>query len=300
MIKANFSEISKNDIQSVAFQGSLLAKNLKIRELRINSKTFHYWKMNGLISTLNKREWAEISFIEYLWIKVLDSMRGFGCSIKLMQKIYYEQFIKAYEENLGSKTLEDNIAFYKSLSKMRDLTLDEQQKLEQSEKTLNDPFATIALRSEISHFYQRVLECINHRHETGIVIYPDETYTIYGYGRDADFNRPHIFIPFSFFIAELFADESKDKFVEALNIYSEDELRLVKEIRNSNADKVTISFDKVSGRPSSIEFDKTGLVQGDKAKEIMRILGLRNYSSINLKTRTGTSLSFTKSEKMFM
>ena len=54
-----------------------------------------------------------------------------------------------------------------------------------------------------------------------------------------------------------------------------------------------------SRKVTKIEYDKTGLMNGDKAKEVMRILGLKNYSTIQLKTRTGTSLSFTKTETKY-
>jgi phage terminase small subunit len=116
---------------------------------------------------------------------------------------------------------------------------------------------------------------------------------------EVDKSRPHIYIPISHFIAELFIDEEKVNFINQLKLFSEDELRLVKELRNNNIERVTIVYDRDARKVTKIEYDKTGLMNGDKAKEVMRILGLKNYSTIQLKTRTGTSLSFTKTETKY-
>ena len=300
MKKIKLSKIQKNDLEGISLRGSLLERNIKLRDTDFKSKTFHYWKMNGLISFVAEGKWAEISFIEYLWLKVLESMRDFGCSINLMQKIYYDQFIKAYEEDLGKNTLIDNIAFLKSLSKIRDLDEHETLQLKHCEQTLNDPYINIILRTEISYFYQMVSKCIESGTEAGIVIYQDETYVMLGDNNmEVDKSRPHIYIPISHFIAELFIDEEKVNFINQLKLFSEDELRLVKELRNNNIERVTIVYDREARKVTKIEYDKTGLMNGDKAKEVMRILGLKNYSAIQLKTRTGTSLSFTKTETKY-
>jgi hypothetical protein len=287
----------ENSLEAMELQGSLLAKNLKIRETGINSKIFHYWKMNGLASTIDLGVWAEISFIEYLWLKVLESMRGFGCSLKLMQKIYYEQFIKAYDENLAERTIKDNIAYYKSIARIRPLEKLESQKLEESERVANDPLIGVALRTEISFFFQMVLACIIHRKDLALVIYPDETYEFtYDIDLIRKSNRPHIFISLSYFITQMLEDEKKDEFIGNTGIFNRDEMRIIQELRNMNVDRIVISFHE-DGKVKNIDYDEKGLVQGEKVKDVMRILGLRSFDSITLNIRNGTTLSFTKTGK---
>jgi hypothetical protein len=297
----NLKELQGDDLRGAELRGSLLAKNIKLRDTGFNSKTFHYWKMNGLLYFVEDGKWAQISFIEYLWLKVLESMQGFGCSLKLMKQIYTDQFLKAYEQDLNKITATDHIAFFKNLKKIRGLNDEEQKKLEVYENSLNDPFISLHLRTEISYFYQTVSQSINAGVESGFVIYPDETYSMFGSGKEiVDRDRPHIYIPLSHFIADLFVDKDKAEFVNQLKLFSEDEMRLVRELRSNNVERVTITYDKEARKVTKIEYDKTGLLNGDKAKEVMRILGMRNYSGIQLKTRTGTSLSFTKTETKFL
>lgn len=301
MSQISLQKIQSNDLEATELQGRLLAKNIKLKESGFNSKVFHYLKMNGLLSTVEKGKWANISFIEYLWLKVLETMRNFGCSLKLMQKLHYDLFVKAFEENLGKKTLKENVEAYKKIAKARPLNEDEATKLRLNEQFLNDPFVEIVLRTEISYFYQSVIECINYNYETGLVIYPDDTYAMFSDNSDqVDLKRPHIFIPFSHFISDLFHDEDKFYFIERLRMYDHKELQLIKELRSKNVDKVTITFDRETKQIAKVEYDKSGLIDGDKAKEVMRILGLRNYSGIKLTTRNGTTLSYTQTQKKFI
>lgn len=296
----SLSELRAGDLKSIELQGSLLVKNLKVGELAIDSKTFHYWKMNGLIGVVDKGKWARISFVEYVWLKALGSMRSFGCSLKLMQKIFEDQFIKAYETNLFKRTLEDNLAYYYNLSKIRPLDSKEAELIHAHEATLNDPLVMMALRTEISYFYQLILTTINKGVETGFVIYADQSYDVMdGSEKKIDFNRPYLFIPLSPLIAQIFDEEDKDDFINKTGVLNEQEMWIIKELRSENIEKLTITFNPQNGKMTKVEYDRTGLLDKNKSKEIMRQLGLQNYTTIKLSTRTGTTLSYNKTEKRY-
>jgi hypothetical protein len=253
--------------------------------------------MNGLLSTIDSGAWAEISFIEYLWLRVLENMRGFGCSLKLMQKIHYELFVKAYEENLAERTLSERIAFYRNKAKLGMISDFESQELAACESIAKDPLIGIALRTDITYFSQKILGCFENGEDLNLIIYPDETYDfIYENKNSAKSARPHIFISLSYFIAQLLEDEDKDDFVSNAGIFSEDEMRVIRELRNKNVDSITISFHE-DGKVKNIDYDKKGLIQGDKVTDVMRILGLKNFDSITMNIRNGTTLSFKKTGK---
>lgn len=291
------SKLREKSIEAVVLKGSLYAKNLKFRDTGINSKTFHYWKMNGLLSTIDSGAWAEISFIEYLWLRVLENMRGFGCSLKLTQKIHYDLFVKAYEENLAERTLYDKIAYYRNKEKLGMITDFESQELAACESNAKDPLIGIALRTEITYFSQRVVGCFENGEDLNLIIYPDETYEFkYENKKTGKPDRPHIFISLTYFITQLLEDEDKDEFVSNAGIFSEDEMRVIRELRNKNVDSIIISFHE-NGAVKNIDYDKKGLIQGDKVKDVMRILGLKNFDSITMNIRNGTTLSFTKTGK---
>ena len=68
-------------------------------------------------------------------------------------------------------------------------------------------------------------------------------------------------------------------------------------MRNKNINKITISLNE-KNTPIKIECAESGVINGNDAKKIMMLLGLKNYSSIELKTRDGNTLSFTHGRKM--
>lgn len=311
MKKKKLSTIRGNTLQSIQHQGALLSRTLRLKDTGINSKIFHYWKMNGLVGTLEQGKWADISFVDLLWLRTLETMRKFGCSLKLLKNIYRDLFLKAYELNLGKNTLEDNIAYYQNLQRIRPLTIEEKTQLEFSLHTLNDSLLMMALRTEISYFYQFILKTINHGIETGIEIFEDESYQFFerndqdeilqkpssaiNIKHNSNFEtRPHLYIPFSSLIAEILEEADKDDLIQHIGLINSEELWIIKELRNKNVNKIIISFDDKSRKPSKIELDSGGIIDGNKAKEIMRILGLSNYNSIKISTRSGTSLSFNK------
>lgn len=297
MSKISSSLLRERSLEGIAAQGSLIAKSIPLNETGINARAFHYWKNNGLVATVETGKWVRISFIEYLWLKILESMRGFGCPVSLMQTIYQDRFLKAYQDDLGNQNLELNLTYFESLLKMRELEDDEQLLYQNCLAQKNDPLIRAALRSDISYFYQDVLEIFNQQRDLALFIFPDGTYK-FTFEVDAirKSDQPHIFISISYFIAQMLGDESKDKLIMHSGIFSEDEMRVIRELRNTNVDRIIISFGE-KGEVKNIDYDKKGLVQGDKVKEVMRILGLRSFDAITLNIRNGTTLSFTKTGK---
>jgi DNA-binding transcriptional MerR regulator len=300
MKKNQLLNLRSKNLEGLRQQGSLLDKQLLLSETGITAKQFHYWKKNGLIATDGGRGWTEISFVDFMWLKVLDAMRGFGCSVKLMKRIYDDQFTKAFDENLAESTLKENLNCYRNLSKIRELTSDEKELYDLSVEISNDPNYSRIIRRDISYFYQSIVSCINEGKEDGFIIFPDESYRmINGINQSVDIGRPLLYIPFSHFIVEIMEDSDKDEFLNSIGMISDDERRLINEIRANNVEKITITRNMQSGEIKKTEYANSGIIEGKKAKEIMKTLGLRNYSSIQLSTRNGTTLSFTKTDKIY-
>jgi hypothetical protein len=279
-----------------------------IKDAGIDSKIFHVWKSKGLVDFIERGKWARLTFVEYLWLRTLETMRKFGCSVKLMQAIYYDLFTKAYDENLAEKKMKSNHKFYTNLKKNRTLTDEESERLEYIEGYLEYPSSQIGERNEVTYFYELVLGCITYQMETGIIIFEDGTFTKFtntpfenkkNTSPVIDITKPHLYIPISSYILEFIKTEEKDKFLVKAGLLSEDEYRVIREIRNKNVKSITVTFKEDGHKVEKIECDKKGQIKGEDAKKIMKLLGLKNYSGIELSTRNGSTLSFTHTEKKF-
>ncbi len=78
-------------------------------------------------------------------------------------------------------------------------------------------------------------------------------------------------------------------------ILNEDERYVLTALRNKNIQEITI---KKSGEDIvRIDAANDGIISGGKAKEIKRILGLKNYEEIQISTRDEKTLCFKKKTK---
>lgn len=309
MSPINPEKINRQSVEGLIQRGKLSTEKLfSIKDAGIDSKIFHVWKSKGLVDFIKKGKWARLTFIEYLWLRTLETMRKFGCSVKLMKAVYFEFFSKSYEDNLAEKNMTSNYEYYTKLEKSRLLTQEESNILEYIKGYIEFPILQIDLRSEISYFYMLVLDCLKYQMETGIIIFEDGTFTKFintpfennkESASVINITRPHLYIPISSYILDFIEDKEKDKFLVKAGLLSEDEYRVIREIRNMNVKTITITFKESNHKIEKIECDKMGQIKGDDAKKVMKLFGLKNYSGIKLSTRDGNTLSFIHTEKKF-
>ena len=286
--------------------GKLLQGVFSVKESGIDSKIFHSWKLDELLPTVPKGGWADLSFIDYLWLHTLETMRKFGCSKKLMKDVCNTLFIEAYKIDLRKITLKDNVTHLTNLSKKRPLTNDEDAYLNACKAELNDPIKMAVTDYDINYFYQLVLKCFINNNEVGLVIFEDgrfNTYelssTLQNVSNPIDLSVPHLLIPITSIIKRFVVDEEKDQFLTTTGILNSQEYEVIKQIRNKNVTRLTVTCN-YNNKIDKIELEKTGTISGVEAKRIIEKLGLKNYTGVKYDTRDGRTLSFTQTSKFFM
>lgn len=286
--------------------GKLLEGVFSVKESGIDSKIFHSWKYDKLLPTVPKGSWAALSFIDYLWLHTLETMRKFGCSKKLMKDVCNALFVEACKIDLKKITLNDNVTHLTNLLKKRPLTFDELEYLNASKAELNDTKKMAVKDYNINYFYQLVLKCFINNNEVGLVIFEDGRFNTYelsstfqNVSNPIDLAVPHLLIPITSFIKRFVADEEKDQFLTTTGILNNEEYEVIKQIRNKNVTRLTVTCN-YNNKIEKIELEETGTINGDEAKRIMQQLGLKNYTGVKYDTRDGRTLSFTQTSKIFM
>ncbi|MBK8785205.1 MAG: hypothetical protein IPN43_01620 [Chitinophagaceae bacterium] len=307
MEKIKPKELHLDSVKGATAMGKLLHEKIfLLKHTGVDSKIFQVWKSKGLVDFIERGKWVRLNLVEYLWLRVLETMRKFGCSVKLMKALYDDLFTKAFEEDLAAKNLKSRYDYYNNLSKVRSLTKDESELLEAMQYVYDYPQLGIQFRYETSYFSELVQGCLSYLVEAGLYIFEDETFIKFILPPDGtreeqitDFSisKPHLYIPLSNYILEFIADEEKDNFLTSSGLLNDDEYRVIKEIRNENVKSIKITFKENERKIEKIECDQKGLIKGDDAKKVMHLLGLKNYSGIELNTRDGKTLSFTYTEK---
>lgn len=222
-------------IQSSEQRGKLLIELFRMKHSNVDFQTYKAWRKVGLIKTINKdHKWAKFTFVELMWLQILETMRLLGCSYKLMQKVEYLLFTSAFEENLAQKTLQQKANHFIAISKKRKLVADEQSQLIALQNILKDPLLLNSLRIEISYLYLYIVKCIEGK-QVSIIIQPEtKTKTCNveivesDYKEDKDHiiaKSPQFILPINSFIKEFIEDKSKEQFL--LDMFSKKEIDLL-------------------------------------------------------------------------
>ena len=111
--------------------------------------------------------------------------------------------------------------------------------------------------------------------------------------KDFDLTKPHIRLSIKFFLNEFIqSDELQKIFVPT--ILNANEKDVLKALRKKNT---SITIKKREGEIVRIVSTDEGTISDERAKEIRKILGLRNYEEITFSTRDDKTLTFTKTQK---
>ena len=206
-----------------------------MKHTNVDFQTYKAWRKVGLINTINKdHKWAKFTFVELIWLQILETMRLLGCPYKLMQKVEYLLFTSAFEENLAHKTLQQRVKQLLATSETRKLISEEKSQLKTLQNILKDPLLLSSLRLEISYLYLYIVKCIE-GNQVSIIIQPDtksKTCNIEIIESDNKisenqrFNKsPQFVITINSLIKEFVEDKTMDSFI--LNLFSKKEIELI-------------------------------------------------------------------------
>lgn len=288
-------------------KGSLLEPVLLRSDVPVSPSSFHYWKLHKILPTIPDGKRAELSIVDVIWIEILKSMKNLGCSLKSMQAVHKVLFEDSYQKNYAEQNLKRNLLWLIEQEKQRSLTADELVLKESIANTMNDSLLQQYFRWSVSHLYTLVLDCIESRSEITIRLLETGKVVIAGHRTELAldmivFPEPvntYVQISLSDIVNRFFSNHDIQRKLGEAGFLSKDEQRVIAEMRNQNIRTLTIHFDNEEHTIRKIECDHAGLIEGEKARQIMKILGLKNYTGIELNTRDGQNLSFVRTEKKF-
>lgn len=222
-------------IENSEQRGKLLMEQFRMKHTNVDFQTYKAWRKVGLINTINKdHKWAKFTFVELIWLQILETMRLLGCPYKLMQKVEYLLFTSAFEKNLAHKTLQQRVNQLLATSETRKLISEEKSQLKTLQNILKDPLLLSSLRLEISYLYLYIVKCIE-GNQVSIIIQPDtksktcNIEIIESNNKISENQRlnksPQFVITINSLIKEFVEDKTMDSFI--LNLFSKKEIELI-------------------------------------------------------------------------
>lgn len=282
----------------------IMERSFSANKLGVSQKIFSAWKRHGIIPMQENKKWTKANFVEVVWIRMLEVMRRLNCSVTTMQKVYHHFFIRAWEEKLADKNRALQIAAIKDNMRRYGVKVEELYRLHILEALEENPEQKRTLNFEVNYLFELLSKIVLYGGEGGILIDINGDFKEYYTDSNGLSNisslhliqEPMITIPISHILAELILDNYGIEFLVKHTFINEDELRVIKELRNDNVASITVS--KGEDDTLNISANEKGLITGEQARKIMQILGIKNYSSIELKTRNNSTLSFIKSNRV--
>ena len=295
--------ITLSEFREFMFKPIVPISDLNDYEGKPIEKQFPFWRRKNILPffTKGKHIDIEVSFIQMIWLRVLDTLRSLSYPIDDIEKVADYFFKDAYFDNLPQKNIEYNKALLEEKKGKGSLTDQEYQLLKKIDSFLADEHFLHALKFDINYLSNLVSHCISTSLEAVILIYSNGRVveqlgqTVFSHKEiDFDLNEPHINLSLKYYLKEFIADEQLQRIIMP-QILNDDEKYILKELRNENIKELSIK--KNGGKIVRVDLASDSVISGDQAREIKKILGLRNYEEITLSTRDENNISFKKKTK---
>jgi hypothetical protein len=294
--------ITLAEFREFMFQHIVPVDDLLDFEGRPLEKSFPYWRRHGLLPFVPTGKKLHISFIQLIWIRILDSLRTFSYTLENTKLVCDYFFKDAYENKLPELNFEYNIKMLKKKKVAGTLTEEDELMLNQLENMSKDKILMQGLKFDINYLSNLIISSITTNEEAGILIFLDGNImehlgsNYYSHTKEYKFNRsaPHIYLSVKYYFQE-FVESDELAALLMPQILNDNEKNVLKEIRNRNINEIVIT--KKGAQIIKIEASKGGIITGEQAMEVRRVLGLRNYEDIKISTRDEKTLTFKSTRK---
>lgn len=287
---------------------NLFEPTMNLSATGVSARTYFYWKKSGLVGIDNKKEekeWVKINLIEYVWIKLIVTMREFGVPFKKIKEVKELLF-----ENWINEILKDKEEFY---AEIRKNDSNSKFKIDQLEKLIEASKDELDNSLEEFEIYYTliaslILELLIKNDNGYIVLSKKENEFQFDYFNLKSFDDykeyiaplfdvPCLHIPIRSLLVDFLEDDKNDKHIHTISLLNFKEQKVIEAIRERKFKEIVIKPDN-SKESIIIEIEKDGNILDEKAKEVKRILGLNEYSEVTVKFRNDKNLYFTNKTRL--
>ena len=289
-------EMGLDFIEKVKFHyPRIMERTIPLSATGVNSWTFFDWKSKGMIpfEAENENDRVKLNLVEYVWVKVNSKLRQFGIPFKQlsnMKNLIYNpevfiQAIKNWPEMIKHFEESKQYSAEQLLSAKRGLhflseNIDENSIIDKPLFTIfastvfnlllmNETGVLFAFKSKSEN--EMIFTCLLH---SAIQNMPMET---------NPYNHDHIQILLNPILGELLEKVHLEKYSFSLGLLNSDEQKIIKAIRERNFTEIII---RLKGKDDLvIDVTEELNINGNKAIQIKKILGLNAYDEAFIKYR---------------
>lgn len=278
----------------------IIFRNLSAADTKIPSRVLSHWKKEGLLPSSNEsRKWVRISLIEFVWLKIVQQLRAYGCSFETIRSLK-SLLLRNKELTEGLVDTKENLQRSRMLitttMRLSDDKIDDGiEKLKS--KRANQFAQEVLARTLLTEMIYLIILVRNNP-----AIYIDSLNRPGIYSDDVVarksqlelLNSPIIYLPIRHFLIDIIEDEHLEDRLPALQLLTDDELSVLRSMRRKDFKEIIIRPDdsiNATGKYRVITVKEGSLTQ-EQQDQITEILGLKNYQSITLKKRGNSKIYF--------
>ncbi|MEN9303978.1 MAG: hypothetical protein RL264_2407 [Bacteroidota bacterium] len=264
----------------------------------ISTRNYFHWKSQGLITeseeNVEKRSWVKLNVLDFVWLRIIQNAREFGIGLSVLQNLkgFLEinpilEILKNQEEYLEVKTkilLEDEGIVQNELKFFEEIY--NELHLESIEKEDKFLFSQLGL-IVITIIHKNIdihLRIVKMKDDFVFDLYESKSFNSFQDDRIDKLNFPFISIPLRPLVYDFLEEPLNEKHLEDWGFIRKEERKILEAIRNKDFKEITIKR-KENKDELHIEATIENDIMNDKAKEIRRILGMKDYSEVTLKLR---------------
>ncbi len=266
----------------------------------LTSRVLNYWiEENNLLEKWDEKGRRRFSFAELVWLKIINDLRNFGISIKVLKRLKDDLFTVTDFQNIV-RTIQHN---RKEIEKMvAKLSPGPEKKL--AEFVLKvDEFKEFPVPS-LSPLYTYIMSSVFFRTAGSLIINEEGDHMfvterhlptiLKNEGNRVFFRKSHVSISLTEIIEFFIVKERIDPDLET-EIFSKDEFRIIEIIRKEKPDSLIVKFDN-NRKINLIEVVKNKTTE--LAHRLSDIILRDGYEVITLKTQKGKIVTCTSSKKI--
>ncbi len=224
----------------------MLFGKYKITDTSMAVNTYQYMKKNGLLINLGAdHSWIELSLLECIWLEIIESLRGFGCSTAVMKVIHMKLNINNEEEVEETKALRNINNQIKEIESIQSIDEEFKNALVNELSFVRDDKRLMNLISkDITHLSNLATLALK-GYQTGFILYADKTIELFSVNDYAElfnnFNltKSHVMINIWEIIDRLM---EKEIFIDPISTIalSSEELKIINLCRDKDIRKIEV------------------------------------------------------------
>jgi DNA-binding transcriptional MerR regulator len=269
----------------------------------VKKRNFYHWKEEGIIdwksdSEDEKRSWVRLNIYDFIWVKIVQAARDFGVPLEAIRNLKNELFT-----DFISEIKKDPEGFYQYQRDFLGVSEEDIQKVKQVIEFIESHMDDIIENGElhlISLFGAIIHETLFYGLHMVIVFKKVEDNYVHnfnGYSEKYDrvpnltedlLKQPSLIIPIDTLITEFM--EEKDNVLNLIHwgFINPKEAKVLEAIRSKDFQSIQIKINP--DETLVIEGTTNSDLMDDKAKQVRRILGLKEYEEISIKYRNDKHL----------